>query len=81
MTVRVTATTGASFELKLPRSGTVDELRWQVARKLQLPRDRLTIIHRERYLCLIEPSFRPLSLETMSKPNLASFARISWLTL
>lgn len=50
MTVHVTATTGASFELKLPVSGTVDELRWQVARKLQLPRDRLTIIHRESVL-------------------------------
>lgn len=47
ITVEIKATTGSTFELKLPSNGTVDELRWQVARKLQLSRDRLTLIHRE----------------------------------
>jgi uncharacterized ubiquitin-like protein YukD len=47
ITVEIKATTGSTFELKLPSNGTVDELRWQVARKLQLSRDRLTLIHRD----------------------------------
>ena len=48
ITVEIKATTGSTFELKLPANGTVDEMRWQVARKLQLSRDRLTFIHKEK---------------------------------
>ena len=48
ITVQINPTTGGNFELTVNEEGLVDELRWQIARKLQTPRDRLTLLHRER---------------------------------
>ena len=48
ITVQVNTTTGSTFDITINEEGHVDELRWQIARKLQTPRDRLTLIHRER---------------------------------
>jgi hypothetical protein len=46
--VEVVPTTGGSFEIKLDATATVEELRWRVARKVQTPRERLTLLSRER---------------------------------
>ncbi|CBY21723.1 unnamed protein product [Oikopleura dioica] len=48
--VEVVPTTGGSFEIKLDATATVEELRWRVARKVQTPRERLTLLSRERVL-------------------------------
>ena len=53
ITVQVNTTTGGCFDVTINEEGHVDELRWQIARKLQTPRDRLTLIHRERYGMLL----------------------------
>jgi hypothetical protein len=50
ITVQVNTTTGGCFDVTINEEGHVDELRWQIARKLQTPRDRLTLIHRESVL-------------------------------
>jgi hypothetical protein len=50
ITLNVNTTTGKSFEIKIDENGLIDELRWQVARKVQTPRDRLTLIHKESVL-------------------------------
>ncbi|CAG5105056.1 Oidioi.mRNA.OKI2018_I69.chr1.g1793.t1.cds [Oikopleura dioica] len=48
--VEVVPTTGGSFEIRLDATATVEELRWRVARKVQTPRERLTLLSRERVL-------------------------------
>ena len=48
ITLKISTTTGKNFEIKIDENGLVDELRWQVARKVQTPRDRLTLIHKEK---------------------------------
>lgn len=46
--MKISTTTGKNFDIKIDENGLVDELRWQVARKVQTPRDRLTLIHKEK---------------------------------
>ena len=48
ITLEISTTTGKNFDIKIDENGLVDELRWQVARKVQTPRDRLTLIHKEK---------------------------------
>uniref|UniRef100_A0A8C4Q8E3 Midnolin n=1 Tax=Eptatretus burgeri TaxID=7764 RepID=A0A8C4Q8E3_EPTBU len=50
MTVAVRTTTGTEFEVLVPVEETVDGLKLTLARRLRLPRERLTLLHKETHL-------------------------------
>ena len=51
--VLIEPTTGGNFEVEIPEDCSIEELRRRVARKLQTPKDRLTLLFRERLAELI----------------------------
>ncbi|KAL2096784.1 hypothetical protein ACEWY4_005991 [Coilia grayii] len=50
MNLSINSTTGMSFELSLPHEETVEGLRRKIAQRLQVPKERLTLLHKDTRL-------------------------------
>lgn len=47
MNLNVQSTTGTRYELSVPLEETVDGLKRRISQRLKVPKERLTLLHRE----------------------------------
>lgn len=50
ITLNISTTTGGSFSVTVDTSQSVDQLKKSVAKKLRVSKDRICLLHRERYV-------------------------------
>lgn len=49
ITISVTPTTGGQFELAVTKNETIENLKKQISKRLKVPKERICLLHRERY--------------------------------
>lgn len=47
MNLQIHSTTGTRYELSVPAEETVDGLKRRISQRLKVPKERLTLLHRE----------------------------------
>ncbi|XP_033636576.1 midnolin-like [Asterias rubens] len=50
MTLHIHPTTGGRFSLEIPRHASVEHLKTSISKQLRVPKERLTLLHRETHL-------------------------------
>lgn len=50
ITLNIQTTTGGNFSITVDDNYTVDQLKKIISKKLKVPKDRICLLHRERYL-------------------------------
>ena len=59
ITISITPTTGGQFELHIARTETIESLKKLISKKLKVPKERICLLHRDRYTSPKLTTFRP----------------------
>ena len=67
--VYVTPTTGGQFQLRVASTDTVDFLRKLISKRLRVPKERICLLHRDRWVVVVVVGQPPRSLGQWPNPE------------